>query len=165
MHDLAQLQVLSVHQPWASLLVWGLKVFETRTWFRASLFQAPLLIHAGKAFPSAYKSLGQDPHFARAFEVMGELDALPRGAVVGVVHVVDYYRAEDVRDSIGNAERAFGDYRPGRWVWLTALQHARRFNQPVEAPGYQRLFRPRLWPKDVQDAVAAQLAAVSPRKE
>lgn len=168
MVDLARIKVLSLHQPWASLMVWSLKAFETRAW--ATSYRGPLLIHAAKANPREYDGLYTDSLLARALDVMvpapdharvtraARHRELPRGCVLGVVELINMHKTEDVVLGVGKAERAFGDYSPGRFAWETAIGSARRFRTPVPARGHQRLFSPLLWGKETYDAVAAQLA-------
>ncbi|MCC7510231.1 MAG: ASCH domain-containing protein [Planctomycetes bacterium] len=148
-------RVLSLHQPWASLLVWGLKTIETRSW--GTPWRGPLLIHAGKALPPEYIKLYLDPHFAKAFEVMGELRDLPRGCVVGMATLESVVPAMNVKDKIGNAERAFGLYGPMRQAWCMEFDSARRFTTPVPARGYQGLFRPDIWDESTQAALADEV--------
>lgn len=159
MPDLAKAKVLSLHQPWASLMVYGLKRVETRSW-RPSYF-GPLIIHAAKAFPAAYSDLHLDPYFADAFEIIGDLSDLPRGAVVGAVSLWDVDLAHTITGTISAREQAFGDYSRGRYGWIMRLGAHHAFADPVPARGYQRLFRPTLWPKAAYDRVAAQLAEVA----
>jgi len=162
MVDLATLRVLSLHQPWASLMVWGLKLFETRSW--PTKYRGQLIVHAAKAHPYEYSDLYHDPYFEQAFEVIGNMNELPRGCVLGVVAVIDCHPALEVKDKIGASERAFGLYDDGsvlRYAWQTDPEYTRRFKTPVPARGYQRLFSPTLWPKETYDHVAAQLAEVS----
>lgn len=73
------MKVLSIKQPWASLVVMGVKPIENRTW-RTS-YRGPLLIHAG--------SRADD--YAAAEAILGRRLSrdLPRGGIIGCVELVD----------------------------------------------------------------------------
>ena len=75
------MRVLTVRQPWASLIVLGHKDIENRTW--STRYRGPLLIHAASA-PSVNASEAR----ALAASLGIELPAcLPLGRVVGVVNL------------------------------------------------------------------------------
>jgi hypothetical protein len=69
---------LSVRQPWASLIVRGIKDIENRTW--CTNHRGPLLIHAAKRI-----DLDAD---TRGLLSRAEVEALPRGGIIGMVNVV-----------------------------------------------------------------------------
>ena len=46
------MKCLSIQQPWAGLIVAGIKDIENRTW--ATRYRGPLLVHAGKTLSSEY---------------------------------------------------------------------------------------------------------------
>jgi len=83
-------KILSVHQPFAWLIVNGVKQIEYRSW--KTKYRGPLLIHAcGKApkdaIPVVFKALREigDPPLEA-----DEIDDVTRtGALVGVVELVD----------------------------------------------------------------------------
>ena len=60
---------------------------------------------------------------------------LPRGVILGSVEIVDSVRAEKVRDGLPALERAFGDFRDGRYAWK--LANPVLFPEPVPARGKQ----------------------------
>jgi hypothetical protein len=70
---------LSVRQPWASLIVAGIKDVENRTW--STPHRGAILIHASQRPDLDADTRGR---FTRA-----EIAALPRGGVVGLVTLVD----------------------------------------------------------------------------
>jgi hypothetical protein len=45
------MRTLSIRQPWAGLIVAGIKDIENRSW--STSYRGPILIHAGKAKPPA----------------------------------------------------------------------------------------------------------------
>jgi hypothetical protein len=104
-----------------------------------------------------------------------DLLRLPRGAVVAVATLTDCHCVPAVPRHFprsvpddhphasypvvlppfaDTAERAFGDYAPGRFAWL--MGDVRRLAVPVFCRGYQRLWR---LPEAVEAAVRAQIGA------
>lgn len=156
------MRALTLREPYATLVAWGEKRFETRT-YRAS--PGPLAIHAAKHLTADVRVMltanpaGLDPAdwaIRRAFHVrrvagetgMGYLEHCACGRVLCTVEVVACHAivAEDVcgEPTIGwreggsfrvatDREDAFGDWRPGRWAW--ELGSLRRFVNPQPAPG------------------------------
>jgi hypothetical protein len=117
-------RALTIRQPWAELIIRGEKDVENRSW--KTDHRGPLLIHAATAVDRA------------ACEAHGISLDVPRGALVGIVELVDVTR-----------DRTSRWHKDGRWGWY--LARARRFDRPVPLPGRRILF-------DVPDRkVAAQL--------
>jgi hypothetical protein len=115
------MKALSLTQPWATLVVLGAKHYETRSW--QTSHRGPLAIHATKTFPPLAKALCSQEPFKSALAAGGFLSwtDLPLGQVIGTVTLLDCHPVEELSPS--EVERAFGDYRPGRWAWhLTAAQ-------------------------------------------
>ncbi|CDW80309.1 activating signal cointegrator 1 [Stylonychia lemnae] len=94
---------MSMHQPWASLLVMGIKRFEGREWTHK--FRGPLWIHATSQKPTQelidqiegsyrefYKSIGEDlPPFP---------DRYLTSVVIGRVDVIDIISLEEYHDQV-----------------------------------------------------------------
>jgi hypothetical protein len=153
---------LSLHQPWATLLVSGAKRVETRAWYLGH--RGPLLIHAAKKWDADLAHLAAGPLFRPALEAAGVRFeptraasqagwGLPFGAIIGRVDVVecvptgqvsripsggDGWAVSGGRVFISDAERAFGDYRAGRFTFL--CDNPVRFETPIPYRGFQRLF-------------------------
>jgi hypothetical protein len=129
---------LSVVQPYASLLVLGAKRFETRPWHTA--YRGPLAIHAGARFPPAARALCLREPFRTALRRAGlpDCERLPLGVVLGTVFLLDCVRVEDLPD-VPEAERALGDFRPGRWAWR--VSEPAPWPAPVAARGRLGVFQ------------------------
>lgn len=150
------MKALSVRQPWATLIVAGLKRVETRTW--ATRHRGPLLIHAAKT-PDPI--LRDPPRALRVALCMADVDdgregalgtePLVYGALIGEVHVLDCIPAPDVarnpdwwrrywftRLLAHQWEMGYGDYGPGRHAWV--LTNPRRARVPVPFRGRPGLF-------------------------
>lgn len=70
------MKVLTIKQPWASLIIEGYKRFEFRSW--KTNYRGDLLIHAGKSIDKeAYERL------------KGYLTDMPLGKIIGKVELTD----------------------------------------------------------------------------
>ena len=85
------MKAITVKQPWASLIVEGIKDIENRTW--KTNFRGRVLVHAGMAKTSGlmarYLSYDQHIEFRKKVGYSG-LDFLePLGCIIGSVEIVD----------------------------------------------------------------------------
>jgi hypothetical protein len=105
---------LSIMQPWAGLIVHGLKDIENRSW--PTRFRGPFLIHAGKKLDGD----ADDDVSAYIHPVTGEpLDAdrfdgvtYPRGGIVGVAEIVDCVTRSDSPWFVGEYGFVIRNARP-----------------------------------------------------
>lgn len=150
------MRCITLYQPWASLLAAGEKRCETRHW--PIRYRGPLLIHAAKTWNADLAALSRTEPFASVLRSLGVMwsdtnrPALPFGAIVGRVDVVECYPTEKVRANnempfvhdpgnwvaVNDQELAFGDYSAGRFAWLCANPVA--FARPIPLRGAQGLF-------------------------
>jgi activating signal cointegrator 1 len=152
------MKALTLCQPYATLVVLGLKRIETRSWYMSH--RGELLIHAAAGVGylgsmSALRDLCCREPFFSALKAGGidldvvDVDALPFGALIGQCQVVDCREIVENRTQLENwmrpamlppdePERSFGDYRAGRFA--TLLADARAFPTPIPARGAQRLW-------------------------
>jgi hypothetical protein len=75
------MKIISIRQPWASLIVSGVKDVENRTW--STRYRGPVLIHASRTADKI-----SDDEFQSRFG-MALPAAAPRGGVVGIAEIVD----------------------------------------------------------------------------
>jgi hypothetical protein len=131
------MKTLSLHQPYATLVVLGAKRHETRSWQTAH--RGPLAIHAGGLFPPATRALCRVEPFRTLLHQAGypDADSLPLGVVLGVVELVRCVRIEEL-PVLDPVDRALGDFGPGRWAW--ELAQPRRLLAPVPCRGRLGLF-------------------------
>ena len=126
------MKALTLTQPWATLVILGVKHWETRGW--ATGYRGPLAIHAAKGWTRddidfAFDLASRDI-LPLALHAEPDTD-LPRGAVLGTVDLLSVHRSEQMHPSpLG---RELGDYGPGRWVWV--LANPVRFPEPVPPRG------------------------------
>lgn len=120
-------KALTLWQPWATLVVLGAKVFETRSW--NTKYRGELFIHAGKRFDYQHRKLAESYPFNQYIK---NVDDLPLGKVIGRVELIATYTSQQagfgddtmkpVLPSVLGREQAaiewqFGDYSPGRYAW------------------------------------------------
>lgn len=143
------MKCLSLWQPWASLVVRGMKRCETRSW--PTPYRGPIVIHAAKKWDRELLSIALREPFRSALNPIpgaypqprvGVDFRLPLGAIVGVAYLhgcsVMTERNIAAVDAISRYERAFGHYEPGRYRW--DLSNAIAFDDPIPLRGRQQLF-------------------------
>lgn len=82
------MKALSIQQPWAALIIHGVKDIENRSW--RSAHRGPLLIHAGRQVDGeAMKAMEQSRHPVTGRPWQPPVLAMRFGGIVGVVEVVD----------------------------------------------------------------------------
>jgi gamma-glutamylcyclotransferase (GGCT)/AIG2-like uncharacterized protein YtfP len=136
------MRALSIRQPWASLILAGLKKIETRS---------TTTHRRGRVFLHAAATMGPSEREAAIREGL-DPDALPRGVIVGTVDIVDSVPVTEL--DVSDGERRRGDYRPGRWGWM--LTNVRKLATPVPAKGALSFWRV---PKAAAETAEAQLPA------
>ena len=125
------MRVLSIRQPWASLIIKGFKDVENRSW--RTFVRGEIALHASSlkseddwddaiitvaviraiTFSEAEKWL---------IETIGEFDKLPRGAILGTVEITDCKRE---RMSPWHFDENWGFY----------LQNPKEIKKPIPAKG------------------------------
>ena len=143
------MKVISILQPWASLVVLGHKKIETRSW--QTKHRGPLLIHASAAKKPMSRSMMLD--FQQEFFdlQLPKYETLPFGAIIGSVKVMEILPTETILKieenkyaisvnvirhltwQFSKMEETFGDYSPRRFGWR--LKDPLRFEKPTPAKG------------------------------
>jgi activating signal cointegrator 1 len=137
-------KVLTLTQPWATLVALGAKKIETRSW--ATSYRGPLAIHAAKGLGSGGEQglmeLCRTEPFRSVLLDAGYLGTpvLPRGAIVAVCELIGCVptigtgpKGTDWINDLSDQERAFGDYTPGRYA--LPLDNVRALPEPIPARG------------------------------
>jgi len=131
------MKTLTLWQPWASLIVWGEKRFETRSW--TTSYRGPLAIHAAK------HRVGWDMLMDRTIQAVlernqqqFEQNGLPFGAVLCIVNLTGIIATELIRGDLTDQEKLLGDYSTGRFAWK--LDVVEVFDKPIPAKGAQGLW-------------------------
>jgi hypothetical protein len=79
-------KIISIRQPWATLIVRGVKDIENRSW--ATSYRGPVLVHASLR-PSVHSLEG----IARQFDIDLPHVELPVGGIVGITNIIDCVEA------------------------------------------------------------------------
>lgn len=139
------MKVLTLIQPWATLIALKEKRIETRSW--KTNYRGPLLIHAGKKIEKHICK--SEPFFSVLnSNSIDELDKLLTGLIIAKCNLIDCVKMSDWElDSSFNAVSAtlengqlivgnelnFGDYTPGRFAWI--LDDVEILKEPIPAKG------------------------------
>lgn len=138
-----KINAITLYQPWATLIAHGEKRFETRSWH--TTHRGLLAIHAAKR-PVRPKELSVHYHelLARR-KFRPNLHSLPLGKVLCIVWLIDVMPTEEIITHPNpqfrppHSELVFGDFSTGRFAWK--LEVVKRFDTPIEARGFQGLWR------------------------
>jgi hypothetical protein len=157
--------VLTLHQPWATLIALGVKTIETRG--QGTKVRGRIAIHAAKQSPGRWYICGNDEMAAWAYDgwALGRVTDgvahmqyhMPLGAIVATANLVDsvpmltdddwrprggyvmldgYGHAKLWPDGVDISDQVpYGDFRPGRWAWI--LDDIQPLAQPVQFKGGQ----------------------------
>lgn len=147
--------MISLWQPWASLVVAGLKQYETRSW--KTDWRGPLLIHATVTSP-ALPADTVAPTRRRLLcpDVLGDFDRLPRGAILGIVMLDDCQPTVQGAKWVGDLsleERARGNFEPFRYGWR--LSQPVKLQSPLQWKGGQGM-------RNVNDTLRKHVEALLP---
>lgn len=125
------MKVLSIRQPWASLIIKGFKDVENRSW-RTSI-RGEIAIHASASKTeddwedatitvAAIRAIAFSEAEKWLIETIGEFDKLPRGAILGTVEIIDCKRE---RTSLWHFDENWGFY----------LQNPKELKKPIPSKG------------------------------
>lgn len=125
-----EVKAVTLWQPWASLIAWGEKQYETRSWGTA--YRGDLAIHAGKHL-ERYSSFWHELYSKY------DLINVPLGMIVAVVRLETVIRMDrNLIAMVSNQEYSVGNWEEGRWAWL--LTDIRPLAEPILAKGKQGLW-------------------------
>ena len=130
------MKVITILQPYATLIALGEKHIETRGW--KADFLGPLLIHAGKS-PAMVSECYQEP--IKSILLKHGITSPSKmlfGYALAVTKLVSFTRSEVLVKTISATERHLGNYVPGRWGW--GLKGTRRLDTAFQLRGAQGLF-------------------------
>lgn len=115
------MKTLTIKQPWASLIVSGLKDIENRTW--KTNFRGRVLIHAAKCPVKegwdALNKIQLKEVFGHKDALYGDKEELPQSAIIGSVDIVD---------CVQNHPSVWAE--KGVWNWV--LANPVLFEKPIE---------------------------------
>ncbi len=130
------MRALTLDQPWATLVAIGAKKIETRGWW--TYHRGLLAIHASRNFNVAHKNLIYvNKYFRKALSGIA-LSDFPRGCIIATCDLVECWEIKEGPLLIDDREKAFGDYTPGRYMWV--LENVKKFDKPIPARGFTGLW-------------------------
>lgn len=146
-------KVLTLWQPWATLLAIGAKKIETRpsptNW---TIERGSYLIHAARKWTSELDAISKGSPFKESLKghqlslgcIIGSIEVLECKPIFedqyGEIKLIDIYK--DKRTLVTGNELAFGDYREGRYAWI--CQNPKMFKIPISyknGQGYYQNFK------------------------
>lgn len=157
------MKVLTLTQPWATLVAIGAKRIETRSWGTA--YRGALAIHAAKKFPREAMAVCFDEPFRSVLSEAGihTPAELPTASVLAVSELIECFRFDEeterkirlrsLKETLPEFEAEFGDYESGRHGFV--LDDMRKLETPVPARGMLGLWDA---PADLIAALAEQTA-------
>lgn len=136
------MRALSLWEPWASLMRFDEKRFETRSWH--TNYRGPIAIHASKNREELELALEEPFRSVLISHGVQKIGDLTFGAFVAVADLrvcvptgrsvylpeIEKHRAEH--------EYSFGNYEPGRFAWHCT--NLRPLREPLPARGMQGLW-------------------------
>ena len=139
------MKALTLMQPWASLIAYGLQDVETRSWWSRHLRPGErLAIHAGRTIPDT-SDMANEVEAIEGLYGPDWINEIERGLVLCTVR----YRGVFCVKSVSNGEASgydpvsgltvsmpttrFGYWTPGRCIWL--LSDVERLDEPELARG------------------------------
>lgn len=134
------MKALSIRQPWAMLLLLGVKQFETRRW--QTKYRGPLVIHAA----ASGRHLREDQLLRLELRLKLPPMSLaektyPLGAFIGVVQLEECLPVSPkLIAALTPLERALGCYEAGGWVWDVARAGRVPFAHPIPCEDRQGLW-------------------------
>jgi hypothetical protein len=142
------MKVLTLTQPWASLVAIGAKRIETRSW--STSYRGPLAIHAAKGFPREAREFAECRMVTELMcKHLGReqiwISDYPVGTIVATCRLARCYPTdrvaigsilgdgEGLQLPVTEQEYALGNYDPERWAWL--LADIKALLEPIPAKG------------------------------
>ncbi len=122
------MKVLSIIEPWASLIKENVKYIETRSW--KTTYRGKIYIHA-----SLKKVPKNNDHINKLVSLLKEKD-FKYGHIIAEANLVDcIYMDEEFINEIKSNQTEYlcGDYQIGRYAWK--LTNIKPLSQPIKASG------------------------------
>lgn len=150
-------RALTIHQPWAELIVWGIKKIENRGWRPRSMLGQTIAIHAGRTIDEyAVDGLVNLDWSLKPWVDSRKTVGWRTGAIIGTARISGWVESDveilqqfDLKDG------------PEQLKWFVGpigitLSEARRIPHPIECSGMNGI-----WPlgEQLQQQLAARMAA------
>lgn len=135
-----QTRVISLWQPYASFIAWGIKRYETRHWYPRSLPEgSTLLIHSAKRKPKDYEMRLFNGHcFKDVWQEhnIASLEDLDYGVILCATKFIKAHSTDILQ--VSACEKLVGNYQPSRYAW--ELELLKVANPPILARGQQGIW-------------------------
>jgi len=129
------MKAITLQQPWAGLLVLGLKQFETRSW--NTKYRGIIAVHSSAKITKPGLELIEmlKENFISRFSEDSEAYRVitQTGVILGEVKITDTFSTNGDFLPSDEWEQAFGDYSPNRWFW--ECENPIVYDEPVPAKG------------------------------
>ena len=139
------MKALTLQQPWASLVAYGLQDVETRSWWSRNLRPGErLAIHAGRTIP-VIAVASEETEAIEGLYGPDWVNQVERGMVLCTVRYRGVFRVKLVSNgeasgydpvsglTVSMPVTRFGLWTPGRYIWL--LSNVERLEEPMPARG------------------------------
>ena len=127
------MKVLSIIEPWATLIKERKKFIETRSW--KTSYRGELYIHA-----SCKKIKMSDAHTIELLKLIPNV-SMGYGKIICKCQLVDcVYMDQAFLDKIQDNKQEFlcGDFSLGRYAWI--LENVEPLNEPISAKGHLNIW-------------------------
>lgn len=127
------MKTISLWQPWAMLIVLGVKQYETRSW--STSYRGRIAIHAAKKWDRETIADFISPEVWHVMQQHRVRDHdLPLGAIICIGDLTDCVPTT----LIPSHEQRFGNFQPGRFAWK--IERVRVLLNPIDVRGQQGLW-------------------------
>jgi hypothetical protein len=154
-----RMRVISLWEPWASLMAANVKRNETRSW--ATPYRGWLAIASTASMNTTCKQLLATPPFSDEVRKALGRESMPTpqfiasfqlGRILCIVKLERVLSTDQIQ-AVPYPESLFGDYTPGRFAWMT--RDCRKLPEPIPHRGSQGLS---LVDPDIEAAIWAQVS-------
>lgn len=130
-----QVKAISLWQPWASAISFGLKHYETRGW--KTNYRGKLVICSARKNSKQQRQTYKEIKNKLAIET--NWNDLPRGYAIAICDLTDCtFMTDDFIRTIKDVERECGDWQVGRYAWK--LENIYIPKKPIPVTGKQGLW-------------------------
>jgi hypothetical protein len=130
-----ELVAITLHQPWASLIAKGYKLYETRDW--PTNHRGPIVIHAGRK-PKSKQELREHEKVVESFKDLLNEDC-PYSSVIAITQLTDVIlMTDEFIEQQTETELRCGNWAVGRYA--LKLENVRAI-EPIPAVGKQGLWK------------------------
>lgn len=137
------MRAISVWQPFATLIVRGYKIFETRTWAAPkSVIGQRIGIASTKAIRPEQRAHFDEETFQVNYQRLllpDRLEDLPHGYMLGtaVLDSIELMTAEFIEE-VSSEEQSYGWWQEGHYAWR--MTHPEVFSEPIPVRGAQGIW-------------------------